>query len=39
MHWMVVKQIMRYLKVTLDMRLHIEDNHINFKMYFDADWI
>ena len=29
---------MRYLKGTLDMKLHIRGNHIKVKGYSDADW-
>ena len=37
-HWMAVKQIMRYLKGTLDMKLRIGDKYVNVKGYSDADW-
>ena len=38
MHWMTVKQILRYLKGTLSMRLCIGGEHINLKCYSDVDW-
>ena len=38
MHWMAVKQIMRYLKGTFDMKLRIDGKHINIEGYLDADW-
>ena len=37
MHWTVVKQIMWYLKGTLDMKLRIGGKHMNVKGYSDAD--
>ena len=36
-HWMAVKQIMRYSKGTLDMRLCIGSQQIGIKDYFDVD--
>ena len=39
MQWVVVKQIMRYLKGTLDMKLGIGGKHINLKGYSNADWV
>ena len=35
---MAVKIIMRYLRCTLSMRLHIGGKQINLKCYSDADW-
>ena len=38
LHWMAVKQIIRYLKGPIDMRLCIGGKDINVKGYLDADW-
>lgn len=38
MHWMEVKQIIQYLKGTLDLRLRIGGKHISVKKYLDVDW-
>ena len=39
MHWMAVKQIMRYLKGMLDTRMRIGVQHISIKDYSDVDWV
>jgi hypothetical protein len=38
MHWAAVKRIMRYLKGTSDMKLHLGGKGIAMKGYCDADW-
>ena len=38
MQWMVVQQIIRYLKGTLEMKLRTRCNHINVQGFSDADW-